>query len=148
MRTRKRILFLAVAVFMITNCFLPLTVNAALPEGNLVSPLANNVRSADSSFKITNGVAYIEACYTGYSGITTGATITVKLQKKFLFWWNDVDNGQPDDTWTATLTGWKNSVSYSLALSNTGDYRAVFTYTIRGTGGAADEISETLEYTY
>ncbi|MBE6551394.1 MAG: hypothetical protein E7665_04590 [Ruminococcaceae bacterium] len=148
MRTRKRILFLAMAVFMIANCFLPFTVNAALPEDNLVSPLANNVRNVSSSFDIMNGVAEIEASYIGYQGTTTGATITVKLQKKFLFWWNDVDNGQPDDTWTANLTGWKNSVSYSLALSNTGDYRAVFTYTIRGTGGADDEISDTLEYTY
>ena len=148
MRTRKRILFLAMAVFMVANCVLPFTVNAALPEDNLVSPMANNVEKVISTFIISNGVAQIVASYTGYSGITTGATITVKLQKKFLFWWNDVDNGQPDDTWTANLTGWKNSVSYSLALSNTGDYRAVFTYTIRGAGGAADEISETLEYTY
>ena len=41
-----------------------------------------------------------------------------------------------------------NFVNYSLQLEKTGKYRATVTYTVNGTGGDSDIITEVLEYEY
>jgi len=105
----------------------------------------NNTCVTSSSFSIidTNN-AVITVGYTGYSGITTGATVQIKLQRKVLFWWVDVDNGQPNDTWVDIFTGYRGNAEHSLRLSQTGKYRAQIEYQISGSGGATDVISTTL----
>ena len=56
-----------------------------------IMPCFNNVGLIDSSFAIIDGEAIVLVSYMGYPGITTGAKITTKLEKRsFLFFWNDV----------------------------------------------------------
>ena len=92
----------------------------------------------------TSGAASVKATYMGYPNITTGANIKITIQKRFLFFWFDVDGGEWDDD----LTGWNNSTTHSLDLTSTGSYRAVFEYTVYGSGGDPDEIEETIYRDY
>jgi len=152
MKTRRKTAFLMMVIVFALSIAAPLSVNAAdvienIPvfiEETSISPKSNNVNITASNFTIIDGIAYARASYTGYQGITTGATITIKLQKKILFWWFDVDNGQSNNTWTDVLYGCDGSVLHSLTLGSTGEYRAIISYTIRGTGGADDVIPITL----
>lgn len=123
---------------------------AAGAEENGIMPCYNNVGLTDSSFMVdSNGVAYVTVSYSGYTNITTGATITVELQKKFLgLFWTTVDIGTTDNMWVENVTGSNFYKSYSHQLSKKGTYRAEIHYTIYGTAGAADEVEDFLTDTY
>jgi len=125
---------------------------AATPE--TVAPYYNNVDGTQSSFSIDeNGYATLAVPYIGYPGITTGATITIKLQKRGAFglYWSDV-NLTGDDATDNMIVINSNEVafskSYGIQLNFTGTYRAVINYTIYGTAGAADQDEDVLTYTY
>lgn len=158
LKTQRKAAFLIMVIVFILNTILPLSVNASADSNvkssydnvSIVTPPAknNNANKLNSFFKIIDGTAHVQGSYEGYYNITTGATITIKIQKKVWFWWSDVNNGQPDNTWTDVLYGWKNSAIHSLALTSTGEYRAIITYTVRGSGGADDVIPVTIYDTY
>ena len=115
------------------------------PLQSYVMPRLNNGASVDYGFAITSdGVAYVSAVVAGTSGLTQQITIEIQLQRKTLLWWSDVDNGY----WTDSFDSTYGSISEHLQLSKTGKYRAVFTITVSGTGGANDVIEETLTYEY
>lgn len=122
----------------------PITVAAA--SGNsTVMPRYNNVATVSNTFYITSdGIAYVDSNYRGISGITTGTTVEIQLQRRGVLWWSDVDGGY----WNNTVMGTYGSISKTLQLTKTGKYRAVFTVTVVGTGGDADVIEETLTYEY
>jgi len=105
----------------------------------------NNTSIVLSIFQITNGVAIIDADYSGYLGVTTGAVIESKIQKKILFWWFDVNNGQANNTWVDTFSTWYGRTQHTLGISESGSYRAVIKYTISGSGGS-DDIIEDIVY--
>lgn len=105
----------------------------------------NNTSIVLSKFQITNGVAIIDADYSGYLGVTTGAVIESKIQKKILFWWFDVNNGQANNTWVDTFSTWYGRTQHTLGISESGSYRAVIKYTISGSGGS-DDIIEDIVY--
>ncbi len=105
----------------------------------------NNTSIVLSKFQITNGVAIIDADYSGYLGVTTGAVIESKIQKKILFWWFDVNNGQTNNTWVDTFSTWYGRAQHTLGISESGSYRAVIKYTISGSGGS-DDIIEDIVY--
>ena len=110
-----------------------------------VAPCYNNTVTANSYFTISeNGKATVNIQYEGVSGLTTGATITTKIQKRTLgLIWTKVDIGTEDNVWIDEATGFVYSNSHSVNLNSTGTYRAVVDFVIRGTGGADDEISQT-----
>ncbi len=105
----------------------------------------NNTSIVLSKFQITNGVAIIDVDYSGYLGVTTGAVIESKIQKKILFWWFDVNNGQTNNTWVDTFSTWYGRTQHTLGISESGSYRAVIKYTISGSGGS-DDIIEDIVY--
>ena len=117
---------------------------AAAADHDIV-PYYNNTVTANSYFTISeNGTATITVSYRGVSGLTTGATITTKIQKRTLgLIWTNVDIGTEDNVWVDEATGFSYSTSHSIDLNSTGTYRAVVDFVIRGTGGADDEISQT-----
>ena len=123
---------------------------AAGTEENGITPRYNNVGLTDSSFMIdSNGVAHVTVSYTGYSNITTGATITTQLQKRFLgLFWTTVDIGMPDDMWIENPNEFHYYKYYSHQLSKKGTYRVEIHYTIYGTDGPADEVEDFLTDTY
>lgn len=133
---KKVIAILLILIFGIT-LVVPV---GALENG--ASPRYNNTTSTDKYFYISSeGEADIYLEYLGYQGVTTGATITSKIQKKTLWWWKDVDGA----SWTDEVTGHYNTVVHYFNLSKSGTYRLVYEFQIRGTGGAADVISGNVE---
>lgn len=106
-----------------------------------VAPCYNNTSTTTSSFSITDdGLAVIRVSYIGYTGITTGATITVKLQKRTLWlFWNDVDE------WVDTSSAYRDTFEHTKSVGS-GTYRVQIEYRINGTGGATDVVTEELEY--
>ena len=109
-----------------------------------VMPCFNNVMDIHTIFSISeSGLAAIYVSYEGYEGITTGARIEIKLQRKTwgLFWSNV-------DTWTRIpgTVYFADEVTYQLTKAGT--YRAIVTYEIRGTAGDPDTYTFDHEKTY
>ncbi len=139
-----------ISVILCASVLLSMLVTVASAEGNAgIEPCLNNTSMATTGFEIEDGVAYITLCYAGYTGIATGATITSKIQKKFLlFFWKDVDNGMPNNEWINVIVGDNFLGGHSLELTSKGTYRAVVEYVIRGSGGSDDVLNAEVECKY
>ena len=142
----KKFTICLLCLLMIFSCT---TIPAVAANSDIV-PFYNNVIDTTTLFTISNsGVAEVVISYDGIQGVTTGATITTKIQKRTLgLIWTKIDIGTTNNEWVDTATGVTYSTSHSVALPNTGTYRVVVTYEISGTGGATDEIEDirTAEY--
>ena len=136
----KKFLSLFLVVLMCATMVLP--VYAA---DGMVTPRYNNTFSTSANFSISStGLATIALNYMGYPDYATGAVITCKIEKKFLWWWNDVDGA----LWVDTVSGSTNLIEHTFQLSKTGTYRLSYEFVINGTGGASDVISSTIEDEY
>jgi len=102
-----------------------------------ISMYNNNTGYNYTAFAITDsGLACVSYVYDGYEGITTGAEITIKIEKRnFLIFWTDVVEE------TVVVTGESYDGTYSYQLSKTGTYKCTVTYRVSGTGGADDVIT-------
>lgn len=145
----KKALSLFICCIIFIGCFQTASL-AYDGEASQITPYNNNTISTNVSFVISDdGIATIILNYVGYQGTTTGATITTKLQKKFLlFFWQDVDIGTADNVWVDESSDYRYSTSHSIALSKKGTYRVQVEYQIRGTGGATDVITLEKEAEY
>ena len=131
---RKILCFALVVIF----CFLTVV------QASAITPRYNNVNQISTEFNISSsGKAIVYVSYSGIEGETTGATITTKIEKKFLWWWNDVDNA----SWVDQASGASFSTTHSVNLSSGGTYRCTYEYNIYGTG-ATDVISGEIEREY
>ncbi len=112
---------------------------------NEIAPYYNNVADKETVFTInSDGLAEIRYVCKGFQGVTTRIEISSQIQKKTLWWWNDVDGGSyffEKDSYECEF--WHNK-----QLSKSGTYRLVVTYTVYGTGGAADVINSEVEASY
>ena len=90
-----------------------------------------------TAFTITDtGEAIVSLSYYGYPNVTTGATITVKIEKRsMLIFWTDII------TETVTVQGENYVKELSYQLENTGTYRCTVEYVVSGTGGADDVLT-------
>ena len=114
-----------------------------------VQPRSNNYLIASATFSISStGTASVNVRYVGYSSVFDGAKITSKIQKNVSGSWVDVNNGQPDNTWTDTSTTVSFNTTHTHQLSERGTYRAVVNFEIWGRGGATDYVERIVEYTY
>ena len=97
----------------------------------------NNTLATATSFVISDvGRATVGYEYDGYTGITTGATITIVLEKRnFLFFWNEVL------TDTVTVQAEYYADELVCHLTEKGTYRCKVTYVISGTAGADDVLT-------
>ena len=143
----RRIASFAIALVALVSAF---SVNVGATDGTIESSgyatsRMNNGAQVINYFQISSG-GLLEVCSEVYgtSSLTTGCTIEIQLQRKGLLWWSDVDGGY----WNESFTGIYGSIAETLQLTKTGKYRAVFTITVSGTGGADDVIEETLTYEY
>ena len=145
----KKIICFILCITMLCGS-LSVSAFAAGTEENGVMPCYNNVGLTDSSFMIdSNGVAHVTVSYNGYSNITTGAKITIELQKRFLgLFWKTVDIGTADNMWVEYPSDYNFYKYYTYQLSDMGSYRAEIHYTIYGTAGPADEVEDFLTDTY
>ena len=102
-----------------------------------IIPYYNNTFTTETGFVITeSGEANVSVYYDGRSGVTTGATITVKIEKRnLLVFWNEVVN----DVYYFREASHAETFVYQLEKKGT--YRCTVDYLISGTGGADDEIT-------
>lgn len=149
MKQRRRVALLMAVIVTFISVLSPLSVGAVTAETrDTTEPRLNNTMMTFENFRVSDGLAYVSAAYTGYEGVTTSAKVTIQIQKKVLLWWSNVDNGLEDDTWTIYLSGWRNATEYSIDVSAKGEYRANIEYTIRGSAGDPDVLPVTLYYEY
>ncbi len=144
MKLSRKFLFVAVAVILSVST---IAMTAVYAIGG-VSTCNNNLNTTVTSLYIANDLAEINAYFVGYTGITTEAIVESKLQRRTLFWWSDVDNGETDNTWVDHFYDVSGDVYHTLEVTKKGTYRAVVTYTVKGTGGADDVIDEVVEFVY
>ena len=136
----KKFLSLFLMVLMCMSMVLPI-----YAADEMVTPRYNNTFSTGANFSInSSGLATITLNYMGFTDIATDATITCKIEKKFLWWWNDVDGA----SWVDYVVGCDNVVQHTFQLSKTGTYRLSYEFVINGSGGSSDVISSTIENEY
>lgn len=133
--------FISILIFCAIICSLGCTTVSAANDG--IMPRFNNVAGTEVDFLIdSNGNANVIVGYSGYEGITTGAKITILLEKKtFIFFWKDVEE------WVITSNECYGNFVRSCSVSS-GDYRVTVTFEISGSGGATDVYEVELEDSY
>ena len=137
---RKRIITLALLAIMLFAMAAP-----SFATDNGVMPCLNNTSSTEAVFVITDdGEAIVSCSCVGYEGITSRIIIEIKIQKRVLWWWNNVDGA----SWTDETTQDYLHVEHSTQLSKSGTYRAVIAYTVYGSGGEADAFTDKIEKKY
>ena len=127
----KKISFIMAMIFV----FMATCVNSV--SASDISPYYNNTAITYTQFNISDtGEAHVDIEYTGRSGITTGATITVKIEKRnLLVFWNEVVND------VYYFREESHAETFVYQLEKTGTYRCTVDYLISGTGGLDDEIT-------
>ncbi len=109
-----------------------------------ISLYNNNTLRTTSYFEISSdGNATVRVGYDGYPNVTTGATITITIEKRnLLLFWSDVVSE------TITVSSVRYSDEFEYQLDDTGTYRCTVEYVVSGTGGADDVITfeDTKEY--
>ena len=107
-------------------------------------PLNNNTLATKTRFSISDtGEAVVSLNFEGYPNVTTGATISIKIEKRnFLFFWTDI----VEETITVNNYYYANELYYQL--EDTGTYRCTVEYVISGTGGTDDVITYEAEQKY
>lgn len=108
-----------------------------------IAPYLLNTNNCACSFIVSNGEAWAGVEYHAKSNVFSYASITVKIQKRFLgVFWSHVEE------WTAISKEVNGYAEGSTALEKTGTYRAVFTVKIYGKDGSVDTIEDTITSTY
>ena len=135
---KKRILGLAFALALLACCLLPAF--AALQSTNVYD--ANVYASTNSSGETTIHIGYV-----GYVNITTGATTTTKVEKRFLgLFWKKVDIGTTDNVWVDGFTGVNGSTTHTVQLPSHGKYRVTTDFDVYGVSGVTDHIERTEQF--
>lgn len=126
---KKKICFLLALIFM----FACLPQFSVLADG--VTPRNNNTLSTNTIFTILNGEAIVAVNFEGYPSLATGATITVKIEKRnLLIFWKDI----VEETITVNDYYYINELHYPLEKKGT--YRCTVEYVVYGLGGEPDVI--------
>ena len=122
---------------ILTVVFLMSAWSSAWVYADDISLFHNNTDMVNTEFSISDtGEASVYTHYAGYSGITTGATITVKIEKRnLLVFWNEVVND------VYYFREESHAETFVYQLEKTGTYRCTVDYLISGTGGLDDEIT-------
>ena len=123
------VIFISLFVFQSTSL-------AALPETDSIQN--NNTSYTLTSFNIsTSGTASVYTEYSGYSGITSGASISITIKKNTFLWFYST---VVDETYNAVGENYYHTYYYDLTSSGSGTYKCNVTYTISGSGGSDDFI--------
>lgn len=92
---------------------------------------------SDASVKLTisSGTAYCKSGVSGYADLTRSVSIDMTLQKKVLWWWDDVTS------WNAAYSGEYASMSRTESVGG-GTYRVKTEFTITANDGNTESITE------
>ena len=131
-----------IVVSLLTLVMLFTGITASASE-SVISPRYTNISTCNFFFTASSSGGNFSGNYSGISGNFSSATVTVKVQKQFLFlFWLDVGE------WTSTSTKVNGTFSHNFALDGSGTYKATITLTIKGTSGVADTVTQTIESSY
>ena len=146
----KRFKKVLVAVLILCLCIVPFSSMSAVAADDGIMPRYNNVSNATANMGISDsGKMTINYSYVGSSSITTKAVITIYIEKRTLgVFWSRVDIPPSDDQWVYTIYDYKYTNSTTYQLSSTGTYRVTVNFKIYGSGGAPDEIENSVTATY
>ena len=134
----KTLMLISLAMIM---CLTSIHVYASETEGT-ISPRLTHTNDASFAFDATSSVGYIDVIYTGVDTTFVSAKLTVKVEKRFLFFfWDEVG------TWASTSTEVYGDFYHEMALSGSGTYRATFVLEVTGTDGTVEVIDSVIEST-
>ena len=125
-------------ICLILSCILVLSlIMTTAVFANDISTYNNHTMMTYTSFAITDsGEARVGYTFEGYEGITAGAVMTIKIEKRnLLFFWNEVVE---DCFVVAGVSGF--GCNY-YQLTSKGTYRCTVTYRVSGTTGVDDLIT-------
>ncbi len=138
-KTVKKLFLVTLSLLM---CLASIPVYAASAE-NQVMPRLSHMDDASFVFDATSSGGIIEATYTANPATFVSATLTVKVEHRFLWvFWSEVG------TWTATCTDIDGIFSHVMPLNAAGTYRATFTLEVTGTDGTVDVVDTVIESSY
>ena len=128
---KRKICFIFAFIFMVSTLISP----SVCASG--ITPYYNNTDRTDTEFSISDtGKATVSVSYEGYPDLTTGATISVKIEKRnLLIFWNEVVND------VYYFREESHAETFVYQLEKTGTYRCTVDYLITGTSGLDDEIT-------
>ena len=128
----KRKICLILSCIMLLVAIIPIYVFA-----DNISLYTNHTMSTYTLFQITDsGEARVTYEFDGYEGITAGAVITIKIEKRnLLFFWNEV----VEDCFV--VAGVSGDGCRGYQLTSKGTYRCTVTYRVSGTTGVDDLIT-------
>lgn len=139
MKKFTKLLTLLLTVATLCTGILPLFASA---EDGII-PYYVTTDNCSCAFVASNGKGVAAVLYNAYSNVFSYASVTVKIQKRFLgIFWSTVDE------WTETCYDVNGYVENSTDLEDTGTYRAVFTVEIYGIDGSVDTIEDKITSTY
>ncbi len=140
MKLRNRIISLAFFAIIAFSMVIP-----AFAVENVATPYYNNTATTQEVFQIDeSGAATTSFVCRGYRGITTSISVETKIQKQVNTSWVDVEGA----SWTDESTLYYCSQNHSVQLTERGTYKAVFTFTVAGSGGETDVIVREIQKTY
>ncbi|MBE6645950.1 MAG: hypothetical protein E7612_11380 [Ruminococcaceae bacterium] len=142
----KKVISLLICGILLAG-MLPIASFAAIKEEVTVMPMYNNTTNVTSRFVIEEGVAKLTVAYVGKFNTLTRGVITSKIQVQTSNGWVDVNNGELNNEWVDESTNITFSITHTQEVPR-GTYRALITFEMYGTGGSADIIERTYEYTY
>ena len=138
-KTAKTFLILALSAVMFLTA-IPVFASGA---DTGISPRLSHMGGARFSFSALESGGHVDVTYEGYDDTFVQATVTVKLEKRYLlFFWKDIDE------WSATSTELWGSFYHIFELDGTGKYKATITLEVLGTDGTTDVITDSIESTY
>ena len=132
----KKTICLLFAIMLSAMFIFQTSAFAALPETDSIQN--NNTSSTTTIFDISSdGTADVYVRYRGYSGITSGASISITIKKNTFLWFYST---VVDETYDVVGENYSHTYYYDLTSSGSGTYKCNVTYTISGSGGADDVI--------
>ncbi len=143
-KSLKSAALLTLALLMLaTGVYVPFrTAEAAMMYNNTLSTSVYcSVDSAGTLSAVLN--------VTGKKGTTTRIETELYVEKKTLgVFWTRVDIGYTNNLWIDSTTNYKYNNTFSTSLDSTGTYRVTVKFTVYGTGGIPDEITQTKTIVY
>ncbi len=117
---------------------------AATDENGGIAPCFTNTAATNTTFDVnSDNTADVCVSYCGYPDMVSRATISIKIEKRNLFFfWKDICTDEIISYTEDFIDG------RTYQLSGSGKYRLTVTYTIEGPSGVADVITSELEDSY
>ena len=140
MKITRKIISISMLIVLLFSMAIP-----TFASENTITPRYKNTGSTEALFMIEDdGLADVSFTCIGYQGITTRIEVKTIIEKKVLWWWNEVEGAH----WVVFEYDCALSGYHEIQLTQRGTYRATITYTVAGTGGEADVITSQIVKEY